>query len=134
MKKSRRLARVILLLLAVMLLIIVFCFIIPISTSILNNKANNIEDRMDKLLNRCNEQYDIVVGNTYEVLDIRELECGYMNPIYRLCIVVKDTNSDNRTYYKYEVNHIDNNYISKAIVAPGDKIKFTDKDTFEIVE
>lgn len=117
MKKQRVIA-IVTLACAIMVLLAIFTF-------------NNSESTS---LNSDKKQYDIVIGNTYNVLDVRELECGYMNPIYRLCIVIKDTNSDNRTYYKYEVNHIDNNYINKAIVAPGDKIKFIDKDTFEIVE
>lgn len=122
MKKSRTVPKVI----TILLLLLISYFIMHISTNFLNN----IENKTTKI----NKQHDIIIDNTYTVLDIRELQCGFINPMYKISIIIEDTNSCNRTYYKYETNNIDDNYINKAIVVPGDKIRFTDKNTFEIVE
>lgn len=129
MKKSRIVPKVI----TIILLLLISYFIMRISTNFLNN----IENKTTKILdnnNNNNKQHDIIMDNTYTVLDVRELQCGFINPMYKISIIIEDTNSCNRIYYKYETNNIDDNYINKAIVVPGDKIRFTDKNTFEIVE
>lgn len=129
MKKSRIVPKVITIVITIILLLLISYFIMHISTNLINNTGNKTTKILDN-----NKQYDIIIDNTYTVLDVRELQCGFINPMYKISIIIEDTNSCNRTYYKYETNNIDDNYINKAIVVPGDKIRFTDKNTFEIVE
>lgn len=95
------------------------CVIIGASRIIYNNYTNSNND-LDS----------VVIGNTYEVLDIRD------DTYNNISIVLKDTTTESRIYYEYNGKNYGKGkeyYTEIATICKGDTVKYVAENKFDIV-